>query len=274
MKKYSFVKMNGAGNDFIAFDRDENPGLILSAEFIQKVCNRYFGVGGDGVITVAKTQGADFAMEYFNADGSTGSLCGNGARCAIRFANLKGKFSSSQVKFLCLNAIYQGEVVSDDAVKFFLKTPTKVQLNFPLEVEGRTVNACYIDTGSPHVVIDSEEFGTAITDLDVAGIGKKIRYHQVFSPSGTNVNFFTIKDNIVHLRTYERGVEAETLACGTGATAAAFIANITADVKSPVTVIPTSGKKLLVDFAIEGDTVSQVSLTGPADINFAGEIEN
>jgi diaminopimelate epimerase len=276
MKKYSFVKMNGAGNDFIAFDRDENPGLVLSAEFIQKVCNRYFGVGGDGVITVARTPGADFAMEYYNADGSTGSLCGNGARCAIRFAKKKKKFSSSQVKFICLNEVYEGCVLSDDEVRFSLKNPTKLKLNFPLSVGDKTVNAHFIDTGSPHVVIDVAEFGngTELGSFDVAGIGRKIRYHQMFSPGGTNVNFLTIQNDIVHLRTYERGVEAETLACGTGATAAACIAYLTAHVKSPVTIIPTSGKKLVVDFTVDGDTVSHVSLAGPADINFAGEIEN
>jgi diaminopimelate epimerase len=276
MKKYSFVKMNGAGNDFIAFDRDENPELVLTEDFIQKLCNRYFGVGGDGVITVAKTQGADFAMEYYNADGSTGSLCGNGARCAIRFAMEKKKFTSPVVKFVCIGETFEGEVISNETIKFYLQNPTKLQLNFPLSIEGKTVNASFIDTGSPHVVIDVSEFGNdaELSTFDVAGIGRKLRYHQMFSPGGTNVNFLNVKNNIVHLRTYERGVEAETLACGTGATAAALISYMTAHVKNPVTIIPTSGKKLVVDFAVDDNKISHVSLTGPAEINFAGEIEN
>lgn len=268
--------MNGAGNDFIAFDRDENPDLVLSAEFIQKICNRYFGVGGDGIITVAKAQGTDFAMEYYNADGSTGSLCGNGARCAIRFAREKKKFNSSTVKFICIGEKFEGEVIDDETIKFYLQNPTKIQLNFPLDIDGKTVNASFIDTGSPHVVIDVSGFGedAELSTFDVAGIGRKIRYHQMFSPGGTNVNFLTIKNNVVHLRTYERGVEAETLACGTGATAAALISHMNAHVNNPVTIIPTSGKKLVVDFVATGDTISHVSLAGPAEINFAGEIEN
>ncbi len=268
--------MNGAGNDFIAFDRDENPDLVLSAEFIQKICNRYFGVGGDGVITVAKAQDADFAMEYYNADGSTGSLCGNGARCAIRFAGVKRKFSSSKVKFVCIGETFEGEVIGDGFIKFYLQKPEKLQLNFPLSIDGKTVNASFIDTGSPHVVIDVSEFGNDVelSSFDVAGVGRKLRYHEMFSPGGTNVNFLTIKNNIVHLRTYERGVEAETLACGTGATAAALISHMNAHTENPVTIIPTSGKKLVVDFAADGGAISHVSLTGPAEINFAGEIEN
>ncbi len=267
--------MNGAGNDFIAFDRDENPDLVLTAEFIQKICNRYFGVGADGIITVAKAQGTDFAMEYFNADGSTGSLCGNGARCAIRFAREKKKFSASKVKFVCIGENFEGEVISDEIIKFYLQSPTKLQLNFPLNFEGKTINASFIDTGSPHLVIDVAEFGdAALSSFDVAGIGRKLRYHPMFSPGGTNVNFLTIKNTIVHLRTYERGVEAETLACGTGATAVALISHLNSHVNNPVTIIPTSGKQLVVDFIRDGDSISNVSLTGPAEINFAGEIEN
>jgi len=276
MNKYSFVKMNGAGNDFIAFDRDENPGLTLSAGLIQKLCDRYFGIGGDGVITIARTDGADFSMEYFNADGSTGSLCGNGARCAIRFAELKGTVAARQVKFICLNEIYEGEIVDGETVKFYLKNPSRLQLNFQLYFDGKNVTASFINTGSPHVVINIAEFGagTDLASFDVAGIGRKLRYHEMFAPGGTNVNFFTVENSIVHLRTYERGVEAETLACGTGATAAAIIAHSIAGVSSPVTIIPTSGKKLSVDFIVKDNAITHVSLTGPAEINFTGEIEN
>ena len=279
MIKYSFAKMNGAGNDFIAFDRDENQGLVLSSDFVKWICDRNFGIGGDGVITIKNEPDAGFSMEYFNADGSTGSLCGNGARCAIRFASVKKKFTSTQVWFTCLNEKFRGELVYNDLIKFYLQNPKDTRFNFALGIEDRTVNAHFTDTGSPHVVIRVDEFGNQanekeiLSSFDVDTVGRKIRFLKDFQPGGTNVNFYSIDNGVMRLRTYERGVEAETLACGTGSVATAIVGHLVEKLPTPVTVIPTSGKKLLVDFAVIDGTITNVSLTGPAEINFTGEFE-
>jgi len=281
MKKYSFVKMNGAGNDFIVFNKDEAAGLQFSPSFIKKLCDRRFGIGADGVITVAKSEVHDFEMEYFNADGTTGTLCGNGARCAIQFAE---KFSISKgksVKFLSNGVNFSGNVLEDGLVKFNLNDPETLKENFLLNISGSEINANFIDTGSPHVVffLDDptlKEFNLngqhkSIDDFPVFSFGKEVRYLNDFAPAGTNVNFLEIRDSKIYIRTYERGVEDETLACGTGSVASAIITYLQKQIPPPLTLVTRGGDKLIVDFSAEGTIIKNVSLTGPAKINFTGE---
>ncbi len=282
MKKYSFVKMNGAGNDFIVFNKNEVTGLPFSSSLIKKLCDRRFGIGADGVITVTKSEAHDFEMEYFNADGTTGTLCGNGARCAIQFAE---KFSISKgksVKFLSNGVQFSGEVLEDGLIRFNLNSPDSLKENFVVNVSESKINANFINTGSPHVVFFLDEpslkesvFGgkvRSIDDFPVYTVGKEVRYSKAFAPAGTNVNFLEIKDSLIHIRTYERGVEDETLACGTGSVASAIITFLQKQIPPPLTLLTRGGDKLMVDFSTEGKLIKNVSLTGPAKINFSGEV--
>jgi diaminopimelate epimerase len=283
MEKYSFAKMNGAGNDFVLFDLDENHELSITPEFIRKICSRQFGIGADGVITVRDDDGYDFVMEYYNSDGSLGSLCGNGARCAIKFASIRGKFIGDETKFLCNNLVYDGKLVNSNSVKFNLKAPKNQKYKFKIKAIGQLITSSYIDTGSPHVVIcvndilnDVKNPGSnfkSLDELDLINIGREIRYSPDFAPSGVNVNFIQIENGTIYIRTYERGVENETLACGTGSVAAALVANKLFGVESPSRVVTVTGKNLLVEFKVINNEYSEVSLTGPAEINFTGKID-
>lgn len=274
--------MNGAGNDFIVFDKDVYDSLELTPDAIRNLCNRKLGIGGDGVIFVFKSNSADFEMEYYNADGSLGSLCGNGSRCAIQFAHLTKKIPGIKAKFKVNNAFYSGEVLADGLVKFDLNPPVKFKYNFKIKAAKQLINANFVDTGSPHVVINikdvlrepSDPYSnyTDIKDFPVFDIGKEIRYSPDFAPSGTNVNFIQIIDGKVIIRTYERGVEDETLACGTGSTAAALISFTNYGINPPVRLVTYSGEELVVDYKVENQKVKELSLTGPAKVNFTGEV--
>ncbi|MEO8399040.1 MAG: diaminopimelate epimerase, partial [Ignavibacteriaceae bacterium] len=187
MKKISFTKMSGAGNDFIVIDKNQNPSLQLDVEKIIKICNRRNGIGADGVITILDSKEYDFVMEYFNADGSTGSLCGNGARCAIKFANETRRFSG-RTKFLSNGESYSGEVIEEDVIKFNLNSPKKIKTNFKVKAFNQLINSSFLDTGSPHVVIKIDEVlsdqknpSSSYKDLNIFPVfelGKEIRYHK------------------------------------------------------------------------------------------------
>jgi len=281
MKKYSFVKMNGAGNDFIVFNKDEVAGLQFSSSLIKKLCDRRFGIGADGVITVAKSEAHDFEMEYFNADGTTGTLCGNGARCAIQFADTFGISRDKTVKFLSNGVQFSGKVLDHGLIRFNLNNPDSLKENFVVKVSGKEINTNFINTGSPHVVffLDDptlKEFYlggqfASIEDFPVYSFGKEVRYLNDFAPAGTNVNFLEIRNSIIYIRTYERGVEDETLACGTGSAASAIVTYLQKQIPPPLTLVTRGGDKLIVDFSTEDTLIKNVSLTGPAKINFTGE---
>jgi diaminopimelate epimerase len=281
MEKISFFKMSGAGNDFILIDRNKVPDIVLNQNLIRKLCDRRNGVGADGIITISNSQSYDFDMEYFNADGSTGSLCGNGARCAIKFADLSGRIKSGRTNFLSNSIPYSGEVLDENKIKFNFNSPKNLKFNFFINAYNQMINSCYADTGSPHVIIKVEDilripgnpksYFNNLNELPVFEIGKEIRFHRDFEPIGTNVNFIKIIDNKVYIRTYERGVEDETLACGTGATASALIAHYVHNLMPPVNLITKGGDELIVDFSIEGKNINNLSLTGPAKITFTGE---
>lgn len=279
MKKFSFAKMSGAGNDFILFDKRIYPSLKLMPEDIRALCARRTGIGADGVLVIDDHPAYSFSMEYYNADGSTGSLCGNGARCAIRYAHLSGRDNSNSVRFISNGLEYSGEILDPLNTRFFLNEPRDLNTEMQLKISGQTVPASFINTGSPHIVIRIEDlrknaessFYKDIQDVPVFELGKEIRYLQDFAPGGTNVNFIHITGDVIYIRTYERGVEDETLACGTGSTAAALIAALKHGLKAPVKLVTQSGSELFVDFKHDGKKFSDISLSGPAEVTFTGE---
>ncbi len=281
MENISFVKMSGAGNDFILFDKKNYPALKFGKEVIQKLCDRRNGIGADGIITISDNGKYDFLMEYFNADGSTGSLCGNGSRCAIKFAKITGRLKSGDVNFISNGKEYKGKIINEEKIKFFFNDIENLELELVIHAHNQDLKVSYLNTGSPHVIINindilnGEEQKPVIKDIDdvpVFEIGKEIRYLKEFSPGGTNVNFIMIRENKVYIRTYERGVENETLACGTGAAASAVIASLKYGVTSPVSLVTRGGDELIVDFILQDNKVRGLALTGPAKIIFTGEI--
>jgi diaminopimelate epimerase len=280
MEKISFIKMSGAGNDFIVINKDLFPEFVPNDSAIKKLCDRRNGIGADGLITIeGSTSPYDFVMRYYNADGTTGSLCGNGARCAIRFAQFTKITDNKFVRFLSNDKEYSGNILAEGKTKVNFNSPAKIILNNTIKVAGQLVKSSFIDTGSPHVIINIEDVlqdpadkrsnYSDLTTFPVFNLGKEIRYD--FSPEGTNVNFIKIIENKVYIRTYERGVEDETLSCGTGATASALAAHFLYDMNAPVSLV-TKGKDILtVDFSANGQIITDLSLTGPVKITFTGE---
>lgn len=271
-----FTKMSGAGNDFVVVDKRNNGNLTIDKKLVQKVCDRRNGIGADGLITIEDSTDYDFLMNYYNADGSTGSLCANGARCAILFASESGRLKDNKAEFISNDVVYKGEVISDSGIRFYLNPPKKIKYNFKIKVGGKLLNAHFADTGSPHVIIDvreSEGFLTSLDEMPVEALGREIRYLSEFEPAGTNVNFIDVKDGVIRIRTYERGVETETLACGTGSVAAAVICYVSHKLSIPIEIIPKSNEKLFVNFDVENSKVRNLSLTGPAKVVFTGEMK-
>ena len=280
MQKISFTKMNGAGNDFIIFDKNLYQNLVLSKDLIKGLSDRHYGIGADGIITISGSSEYDFEMEYFNADGSTGSLCGNGARCAVSYA---GEIFSlkKKVRFLSNGEEYSGEILSSNNIRFYFNQPNNLKMNFKVKASGQLISADYIDTGSPHVVIDIKEIlkypgkpasgYSELNEVPVFEIGREIRFLPEFKPGGTNVNFINVKNGMLEIRTYERGVENETLSCGTGSAAAALVSCFKKKLNPPVVLSTRGGDELIVDFKFEDEKVKELSLTGPVITSFTGE---
>ncbi len=225
MSEINFTKLTGAGNDFILIDKNLHPDLELFPSLIEKLCDRRFGIGADGLLTIGDSDDVDFEMEYFNADGSTGMLCGNGARCIIRYADFSGRIKDSRTKFNFQSEFFSGEVLDKNEIKFNLNPPSEIRTNIIVNILGKIFSASFINTGAHHVVIDlaQQNFNdTELLNIDrfpVVKYGSAIRYSEQFAPLGTNVNFIFHEEDEIRIRTYERGVEQETLACGTGAVA-------------------------------------------------------
>jgi len=282
MKRFSFTKMSGAGNDFILFDKRINPGIELTTQNIKSMCERHTGIGADGVLLISDLKDFAFGMNYFNADGSTGSLCANGARCAIKYGYESGRNFNDKISFITNGVEYSGKLLQNGLAKFFLGRPKRMKQNFKIKAQNQLIPASFVDTGSPHIVIkfndvlrnpdDPNSYYDNLNTFPVYELGKEIRYHKDFSPDGTNVNFIRINDNAIDIRTYERGVENETLSCGTGTVAAALLIFVKENLNPPIKVHQKSGDELIVDFKIEDQKVQELSLTGPANIIFNGEI--
>ena len=264
----SFTKMNGAGNDFVLLD-NRSGRIRLNSDEIAFLCDRHRGIGGDGVLLLENpANGADFRMRYYNSDGGEAEMCGNGARCFARFANrVAGPFS--ELSFETPAGIIRAKLESQQVI-VNLSPPYGLALNRKLQIREEEFTVHLLNTGVPHVVV-------LVDDLEatpVFELGKMIRYHPDFRPKGTNVNFVkTIGPREIAIRTYERGVEAETLACGTGVTAAALIYSRLQSIDSPIRVRVRGGDWLEVGFVDVGKDFRDVALKGPADFSFEGAIE-
>src|SRR4030042_1020697 len=236
--KIPFIKMSGSSNDFIIVDhRDPFLKEDRLKEFIRKACRRRISVGADGLILIERSQQADFKWRYFNADGGEAEMCGNGGRCAARFAYLKG-IAGPSLKFETLAGILSAQV-DGKRVKLEMTKPFGLKLDETLLIDGKKQIFSSINTGVPHAVLFVED----VEGLDIVQIGRALRYHSHFSPSGTNANFIRLETGSkLSIRTYERGVEDETLACGTGAVAAALVAAFKGLVKSPVSIKTRGGE--------------------------------
>jgi len=262
-----FSKMNGAGNDFVMLDNRDGR-LELGSGQIANLCDRHRGVGADGVLIVEKpANGADFRMRYYNADGGEAEMCGNGARCFARFASrISGK--EGPVSFETPAGVIRAECDGVN-VRLAMSEPRGMALDEEIESAGKRVVAHSVNTGVPHAVVFVED----LEKTDVRGLGAMLRYHGHYAPKGTNANFAEITGpGAVSIRTYERGVEDETLACGTGVVATALILHEKHGAASPVSVRVRGGDTLLVGFEKEGGVYRNVSLTGPADFVFEGQI--
>ena len=263
-----FTKMNGAGNDFILFDNRKGD-VDLERNQIARLCDRHRGIGADGILLLEKpTNRADFRMRYFNADGGEAEMCGNGARCFARFANKVGG-QKRKISFETPAGVISAEL-KDDLVTLQMTEPTDLRLNVDLLIATENKTVHFINSGVPHVVIPVAK----IDDADVRREGAAIRYHKVFSPNGANVNFIEKRGtNKIAIRTYERGVENETLACGTGIVASALIFAASENSSSPITVLARGGDELEVGFQKVEGGFRNVTLTGPAEFVFEGTIE-
>lgn len=252
----SFYKYHGAGNDFIIIDNDQYP-IELTQTQIASLCQRRYGVGADGLMYFRSSKTHDFEMIYFNSDGSESSFCGNGARCITRFA-LKHKGFKSKVRFLFKGASYQAEANGDEI---------KLQMNSVSLIDELPNGHLFLDTGSPHQVV----WVNHLADLDVDVKGRSIR--NAFSEAGCNVNFVEqFVNNEFHIRTYERGVEAETHACGTGITAAAIAAHFQGKSDSDVITLKAVGGTLIVSFEPTDSGYQNIYLQGPAVEVFQGSL--
>ena len=263
-----FTKMNGAGNDFILID-NRTGDVHLDRSQIAHLCDRHRGIGADGILLLEKaTNHADFRMRYFNADGGEAEMCGNGARCFARFAK-KVAGAQEKISFETPAGVISAELVGDP-VTLQMTEPTDLRLDIKFLVANENKTVHFINSGVPHVVIPVSR----IDDVDVRREGSAIRYHKMFSPRGANVNFIEKRGpKKIAARTYERGVEDETLACGTGIVASALIFAAIEKVNGPISVTARGGDELQVGFEKSDDQLHNVTLTGPAEFVFEGTVE-
>ena len=268
MQPIPFFKMSGSGNDFILIDNRE---AVVPEERLDQLvvgaCRRKLSVGADGLILVEDSESVDFKWRFFNSDGSLPDMCGNGARCAARFAFLQG-IAGRKMAFETLAGIIEAEV-NEPEVKIRMTDPHALNAAFSLELEGRSVTVGCVNTGVPHVVMMVDD----IDAMDVVATGRAIRHHPDFAPEGTNANFVARTGNgEIFIRTYERGVEDETLACGTGNVAAALLLAEKEGLASPVSLTTRSGSRLTVHFDRGGDGFENVFLEGDARVIYRGEL--
>ena len=266
-----FYKMSGSGNDFILVDnRAKLIEAALAPELARNLCRRKVSVGADGLILIENDDEVDFRWNFFNADGSTAEMCGNGGRCVARLANILGICGPS-LSFRTLAGIIRAEV-SGSRVKLQMTEPRDLRLDLELEVNGQRFNTHFVNTGVPHTVfiLDGPEI---LARQEVVELGRKIRYHSQFAPAGTNVNFVAVLgEQALAIRTYERGVEDETLACGTGATAVALVGAAMGMVRPPVDVHTKSGETLTIYFDPEEGLPQEVYMEGETTVIYQGRL--
>lgn len=255
MTSLRFFKYQGTGNDFVMIDNRTGVASHLSQENIEKICHRRWGIGADGLILIENEDNYDFRMVYYNSDGRESSMCGNGGRCAVAFAHLLGMFDK-KCKFIAIDGAHKASIIEEIVA-------------LEMNVEGtlqKMEQGYFINTGSPHLVITCN----GLAAIDVKLEGSKHRNHSDFAPGGTNVNFLEIEGEKISMRTYERGVEDETLSCGTGVVAASLVAAQLLNNGSHTLQMNTPGGTLQVSFEKEAKGYKNVVLTGPATYVFDG----
>ena len=264
-----FSKMNGAGNDLILLDNREL-SLDLKGPEIARLCDRHRGVGADGVLLAepSATPDADLRMRYYNADGGEAEMCGNGARCFARYARTLYGDHRNQITFMPLagpiRAIFAG-----NEVEVTMSHPHSFKGAQTLEADGCSMDVYAVNTGVPHAVT----FVKNLDAVDIAAAGRTIRHHPAFAPKGANANFVrVVSPDYLEARTFERGVEGETLACGTGVCAAAIVHHLIHAAPRAISVKVLGGETLRVRFESDGNSVRNVTLAGPADFVFEGRI--
>lgn len=265
-----FEKMSGTGNDFIIIDnRDNRIPKKEQPGFAKQVCRRMFSAGADGLILIENSDVVDFCWRFYNADGSVAEMCGNGARCAVRFAYRHG-IAGRSMRFETVAGIIEGEIMdAEDNVRVLMTPPFDYRFDQRIHLDGVEHEVSFVNTGVPHAVIFVES-----EDVPVKIWGRKVRFHELFQPAGANANFVRLLGgNSILTRTYERGVEDETRACGTGAVASAIMASIHKGLVSPIEVRTSGGDVLTIHFDLEkGPEAQKVFLQGPARRIYSGNL--
>lgn len=258
--KVEFYKYQGTGNDFVILENRDNRYDELTQKQVKEICNRRFGVGADGLMLLNKHAELDFEMIYFNADGNPSSMCGNGGRCLVQFAKKQGMHKSTY-QFMAIDGLHEADIDLHNIVRLKMQDVNKVEYHSGYAI---------LNTGSPHFV----KFANNVEDIDVVETGRDIRYSKKFEQEGINVNFVeTINEDGIFVRTYERGVEDETLSCGTGVTASALLNAHNENGFNRVEV-KTPGGCLSVEFnKIDDEHFNNIWLCGPAELVYKGEIE-
>jgi len=259
--------MHGAGNDFILVDDRSAQFPVTDQRWMRQLCSLHAGVGAEGLILLQSSDKASFCMRFFNPDGLEAEMCGNGIRCAARLAHdleIAGKEMTIKTGAGVLSA-----AMTKNGVRVAMPAVSGIRLNFTVQADGQAIVCSFINTGVPHLVVETGN----LEAVDLQRLGPLLRRHEAFAPAGTNVDYLSVTGaHSLSARTYERGVEAETLACGTGITACAVIAGLLNKVTPPVQVTCRHGDTLEVDFKRNGERVENVTLTGPAEYVFQGEI--
>ena len=253
-----FNKYQGAGNDFIIIDNRKSIFNPDDPRLINQLCNRRFGIGADGLILLSDDLHYDFEMKYFNADGFESTMCGNGGRCSADFA-IRAGICGKKLIFKAIDGTHKA--ISEDGI-------IRLQMNDVKEPQIIDGNY-YLNTGSPHYVL----FKKDLNRINVNSEGEKIRWSEKFAPEGTNVNFVETENNFIYVRTFERGVEEETLSCGTGVTASAIASVLSGQIDTNNVKIKTKGGDLSVSFNISGKSIQDIWLSGPATFVFEGKVE-
>ncbi|MGD8778433.1 MAG: diaminopimelate epimerase [Ignavibacteria bacterium] len=282
MKKVFFSKFSGTGNDFILIDKKLNHDFVLKNFDIVSYCRRRTGIGADGVLIIDDHEKYDFELEYYNSDGSTGMLCGNGARCAVYYVWQSNRLKNNFAAFINNGVEYSGEVIGDNLVKLDLMPPEKLNLDLEVKAYNQLINASFVHTGSPYIIIESKDIladprkkdssYTGVNEVPLEIIGSEIRWLKEFQPEGTNVCIIDLPGKGVHIRSFEKGVEGETLSCGTGAVAAAVIASCKDKLKPPVEVYTKRGDVLKIDFKHINNKIDNITLTGKVREIFSGKV--
>jgi diaminopimelate epimerase len=269
-----FTKMTGSGNDFVLIDNRSGIYNFDWPQLATKICNRHFGVGADGLLVIENSKIANYKMLYYNSDGSSGGMCGNGGRCTASF--ILNDLGLNIVRFEAFDYIYEARIVDNMDVKLKMKNPISIKTNIQLSVFNKSIPIHYIDTGAPHAVIFYTDIPPNLKkQIDNDGInelGSTIRRHDYFTPDGTNVDFVKILDKSnISIRTFERGVEDETMACGTGSVASAIITSLLYKINSPIKVHTRSNEILIVDFNRDGNDYTEIYLQGSVRKTFTGK---